>query len=851
MNIRFSRFSAFLSAAFALLPTAPATAQEGKPDANPAPPPGVSSQLQGLLGGVLKPSKSTAPPASTKFVSTGRPLFVEELLSKMTLEADPKEQFRKYAASVMQLVETAYKENGYETNDLGVALGGLLDVCYEMDQGTFKLGAADKAEEAADKKRTKAAVRQMQRALGAAPAFKSVSDKSKQLAYEACTFTMGHLAVSWQQAGKDEEKRKAVRQLARQQLAGLFRFDPDGITRNAAGEFVPKKKAEAANETPGNGAAVETPGSDAAPLEVRPDPPAETQPETAPPAESSANQPAPITPPSANSPASGGWKTARLAGGVLLMTPQNLANGETFNVAIFPLQSLSGKPIEAWLTEAVASDPFKPGKPAAPAIKAASANIASGTVGYALSGGASLLGVYTAISMDRETARLIRVLTPPDGKALTRYQEDVKKITNALIQADRKAAVTAGRGVDVEKVPDSPPGMSPGGKLQPGIYAGTQLYGDEANGRYRLYLYPNGQYRMFNAEGKQINSDVRLGYAYDHRTGKLDLESGMQFDMRNDRFDPNEDLCLYGQDATGKPYVYARSNRGFKYATTTLRYAGPLDKPSPKDEEEKKAWAEAEAKRYKWVVPPGQGLKPSEIAGIVHNQTLNQFYNGSGLSVSSTHDLYLLLTDGTVYNGLPVAPDELDVARSRRQEPEKWGRWKRSGSAFVAAWPDAPNQFKTLKGALTKPGAKGTKLVGRFGTGATSGSLLGGSYRLWGVTFTPEGRFRKDNRGGYGSSLSAQNSGMASINSTYDDEGSATSATGENFVVATSKKNKPGADRSGIYSVDGYTLTLRYDDGRVTRLPFFFEDAKRDALWFEGALLAADTDAPKSGSSAR
>jgi hypothetical protein len=420
-------------------------------------------------------------------------------------------------------------------------------------------------------------------------------------------------------------------------------------------------------------------------------------------------------------------------------------------------------------------------------------------------------------------------------------------MTSALIAADKKAAVVAGRGLDLEKLPTTPRGMSPGGELQPGIYAGTQLYGDEVSGRYRLYLYANGQYRMFDQEGKQLNSSVRLGYRYDPRSGKLDLESGLQYKMSNDRQDPDDDLCLYGRDGAGKPYVYSRSDRGFKYATTTLQYAGPLDKPSPEDEEAKKAWAEAEAKRYKLVVPAGQGLKPAQIAGVLLNQEVKQFYNGSGLSVSSTYDLYLLLADGTIYNGLPVPPDEMDVPRSRRNEPEKWGRWKRSGSGFVAAWSDAPNQFRPLKGDLMKPGTKGFKLAGRYGTGETSGSLLGSSYRLWGVTFTPDGRFQKDNRGGYGSSILAQNSGSPAIFTSHDDEGAVASASGDNFVVSSKTTRKQKGDRSGTYSVDGYVLTLRYDDGRVTRQPFFFEDAGEKSLWFDGALLAFSKDQEDSG----
>ena len=321
----------------------------------------------------------------------------------------------------------------------------------------------------------------------------------------------------------------------------------------------------------------------------------------------------------------------------------------------------------------------------------------------------------------------------------------------------------------------------------------------------------------------------------------MDLAYGQQYMLFNG-VNPKEDFCFYGRGADGHPFVVASSDRGFSLANTLLRYAGPIDKPAPEAERQAKAEAEAEAKRYKWVVPPGQGLKPEQIAGILLNQDLHQFYNGSGLSVSMTYDLYLLLNDGTVYNGLPVAPDEMDVSLSRRKEPEKWGHWKRQGTGYLAAWPDAPGQFKPLKGSLVKPGGRGQHLAGHFGAGETSGSLLGSSYRLWGVSFTPDGRFFKDKRGGYGSSVTAQNSGMASINSTYDDKGSYTSASGSNFVVGSGRKNLPNGDRSGTYSLDGYTLTLHYDNGQGKRLPFFFKDAKQEEIWFEGATLGRDTE---------
>jgi hypothetical protein len=118
---------------------------------------------------------------------------------------------------------------------------------------------------------------------------------------------------------------------------------------------------------------------------------------------------------------------------------------------------------------------------------------------------------------------------------------------------------------------------------------------------------------------------------------------------------------------------------------------------------------------------------------------------------------------------------------------------------------------------------------------------MGSSYRLWGVTFGKDGRFVKDQRGGTGNSQFMQSGGQAAINTAYDDEGSVTSAAG-NGVVVVSKRGKrvPDGHRKGRYEIDGYTMTLRYDNGIVVRMPFFFGDADHTTLWFEGNRLGRD-----------
>ena len=122
---------------------------------------------------------------------------------------------------------------------------------------------------------------------------------------------------------------------------------------------------------------------------------------------------------------------------------------------------------------------------------------------------------------------------------------------------------------------------------------------------------------------------------------------------------------------------------------------------------------------------------------------------------------------------------------------------------------------------------------------------MGSSYSMWGVTFDKNGRFKKDSSGG--SSYGVNNPGMASVVTQYDDEGSFVGAngnnmnTGTNFVLSSeTKKKNPNGAREGDYSLNGWVLTLRYDNGAITRLPFFFADSARKAIWFEGNRMTLD-----------
>lgn len=249
--------------------------------------------------------------------------------------------------------------------------------------------------------------------------------------------------------------------------------------------------------------------------------------------------------------------------------------------------------------------------------------------------------------------------------------------------------------------------------------------------------------------------------------------------------------------------------------------------------------------RYQWVTQPGKGVPDAQIEAVVqhYDEWLSVGWRGL-LDHNVKDDVYLLLKNGRIHKGLRVPPDQLDVSRSRQNEPQTWGRWRPLAGKYEVSW--SGEAWKPLPGQKVRPGKPQTRLHGHYGTGTSRSSALGGSYALWGVAFSKNGRFKKDRRGGSSVSVGTGES-ATNVHTGYDDEGSFSSASGSNFAVGSNKKANPNGDHEGAYAINGYTLTLRYDNGRVARLPFFFRDAERSSLWFEGATLTGGgSDTPNT-----
>ena len=268
-------------------------------------------------------------------------------------------------------------------------------------------------------------------------------------------------------------------------------------------------------------------------------------------------------------------------------------------------------------------------------------------------------------------------------------------------------------------------------------------------------------------------------------------------------------------------------------------HAKPVESPARVTTQEEDAKRKQDAAiqdirdRFKWVTKPGGGVKSSQIAAILN--WMNYTPTIAPYSESTSYDNYLLLRDGTIYRGLPVPPDEFDAAKSRVEEPENWGRWKRNGEDYQASWNGKP--FEDVLAVPVVPASAGQKLAGYYGDSSGYSDLSSSSFNAWGITFAPNGRFRIGFSSVSSASFGGPASGSPGMVQRSEDGSFSSSVTSADVIASASSPNKtPLTDRQGAYSLSGYTLTLRFDNGRVVRSPFF-QNKKRDQLWYDGAML--------------
>jgi hypothetical protein len=185
------------------------------------------------------------------------------------------------------------------------------------------------------------------------------------------------------------------------------------------------------------------------------------------------------------------------------------------------------------------------------------------------------------------------------------------------------------------------------------------------------------------------------------------------------------------------------------------------------------------------VIAPGGGLKLDQLETVYYHWQ-QRFDGFQGLVMDE--GVYLLLKDGTAYSGFPSAFESFDVAASRLQETGRWGQWRKTGGKYAFSWRSDEGKFRERQGNNVPPSRKGTTLQGHFKSGSTykfPGDSLNFTF-MSNVEFTANGRFDAD------------------------------------------------GETKGRYRIDGYSIELTHDNGKVERRPFFIDGS---GIWFQGGWM--------------
>ena len=229
------------------------------------------------------------------------------------------------------------------------------------------------------------------------------------------------------------------------------------------------------------------------------------------------------------------------------------------------------------------------------------------------------------------------------------------------------------------------------------------------------------------------------------------------------------------------------------------------------------------------MTKPNAGLKAAQMDGLYWNAQGKWTYSG----YQFVEDTYLLLKDGWLYKNLRFAPADLNVAESKKLEPQHWAQFKRQGKQILVQWRDdwgvATGKPQVLDAELKAPMKRGATLNGVFqaSNSYTLGTSSDGasSSSISSYAFAPNGTYTY-------SSLRTTTASSRVGTGVSGQVGGTSFGSGGTFSSGVG-----GSDDAGTYSFDGYTLELRSKSGAVTRaFAFLWDDAK-----YSGSLVINGT----------
>jgi hypothetical protein len=230
----------------------------------------------------------------------------------------------------------------------------------------------------------------------------------------------------------------------------------------------------------------------------------------------------------------------------------------------------------------------------------------------------------------------------------------------------------------------------------------------------------------------------------------------------------------------------------------------------------------------------GTGLGVKQLEAILFSW--EQVFEVTGLQLHE--NAYLLLKDGSYRNAVPQESlDDFDLSADKTNNAKRWGTWRKEGVKYQLAERGAAHFHTPDHQTVQLPARPGETLNGSWsaGSGGTVGAV--GYWSTTSVSLGSDGRFTRSSSGGAGGSSSPGADYNVTTLTVHNDEGSAAAVGSTVFGGGGSSKNgKTIANRSGSYRLDGFTMELHYDDGRVVR-QLFFTNNDRSFIWFAGSQL--------------
>jgi hypothetical protein len=184
-------------------------------------------------------------------------------------------------------------------------------------------------------------------------------------------------------------------------------------------------------------------------------------------------------------------------------------------------------------------------------------------------------------------------------------------------------------------------------------------------------------------------------------------------------------------------------------------------------------------------------LKTSDIHSVIIHL---EYEYGLGGAIYPVYNPYILFKDGTIYD----EPNTLDLAASKRNDPKKWGVWRMESGLLKITWDAKPakNKYSEWKKDSYKnasPAKKGETISGSFKTMSGGGNTaLGGDVMI-----------------------------VVSNTITFNDQGQFTLAKVSGGSTSTVTSYYKGKD-AGTYTLDGYTIELKFNSGKTGRKFFYF-----------------------------